>query len=74
MDIGISREHRPRLEHDVYQKSDVFSFDDAEGEGIHLVLNQHLNRLEPNEWHLHQDLVLGLGLMKWTPFSGPPPK
>lgn len=59
-----SRDHRPSIDDGVYRSSDVCTLDENDGVGIHLVLYQHLNRLESDEWYLHQDLVLGLGLKR----------
>src|SRR2546429_663699 len=32
--------------------------------GEHLVLSQHFNSVDPNQWHLSQDLVVTLGLKR----------
>lgn len=63
MDIGISHAHSFNYLHGEYTESDKFETDDFKG--IHLVLNQSFdNNYDDNEWHLHQDLVLNLGLKR----------
>lgn len=62
-DIGIRQIHRSSFRDDEYITSDIFHKDDFEG--VNLVLNQSFdNHLDCNEWHLHQDLVLSLGLKR----------
>lgn len=63
MELGNHRNHRPRVE-DAYVRSDAYMLDETGTEGFHLVLDQHLNRSEIDEWHLNQDVVLGLGLIR----------
>ena len=63
-EVGIGHDHRPFIENGVFVPSDAYVPASKRYEGVHLVLDQHLNRDEPNEWHLHQDLVLGLGLKR----------
>lgn len=63
MDIGISHAHSFNYIHGEYSESDKFESDDFKG--IHLVLNQSFdNNYDNHEWHLHQDLVLNLGLKR----------
>jgi hypothetical protein len=45
MEIGNSHQHRPHSQNDSYQPADAFTLPDDKSEGIHLVLYQHLNRL-----------------------------
>jgi hypothetical protein len=48
--------------------ADVYCNNDFEG--INLVLNQSFdNNLDCNEWHLHQDLVISLGLKRKETFG-----
>ncbi len=63
MELGNSRSHCPRVE-DSYFRSDAYKLDEQGAEGVHLVLHQRLNRLEIDEWHLNQDMVLGLSLKR----------
>ena len=60
-DVGISHTHSCSFHDDKYVPADVYYNDDLEG--VNLVLNQSFdNNLDCNEWHLHQDLVISLGL------------
>ena len=62
-DVGISRTHSCSFHDDKYVPADVYYNDDLEG--VNLVLNQSFdNNLDCNEWHLHQDLVISLGLKR----------
>jgi hypothetical protein len=63
-DIGISHNHSGFYDNGKYINADVFQ--DYEGEylGIHLVLDQHFNSIDPGEWHLNQDFVTALGLKR----------
>jgi len=62
-DIGISHTHGLNYIGGEYSQSDKYKRDDFEG--IHLVLNQSYdNNYDNNEWHLHQDLVISLGLKR----------
>lgn len=62
-DIGISHTHNCSFHGDKYMPADVYYNNDFEG--INLVLNQSFdNNLDCNEWHLHQDLVISLGLKR----------
>ena len=64
MDVGISNEHAPHIDEQIYVPSDVEQEYTGEVIGVHLVLNQRANQNEVNEWHLHQDLVIALGLKR----------
>ena len=60
-DLGILHTHSSSFQDDKYVPADVYHNNDFEG--INLVLNQNFdNNLDCNEWHLHQDLVISLGL------------
>lgn len=62
-DVGISHAHCFNYLHGEYSECDKFKSDNFQG--IHLVLNQNFdNNFDNNEWHLHQDLVLNLGLKR----------
>jgi hypothetical protein len=62
-DVGISHAHCFNYLHKKYSQSDIYEGDDFQG--IHLVLNQSFdNNYDNNEWHLHQDLVINLGLLR----------
>lgn len=64
MDVGISNNHAPHIDEQKYVPSDIEQEYAGEVTGVHLVLNQRANRNEVNEWHLHQDLVIALGLKR----------
>ncbi len=62
-DIGINSFHRGRVADNVYEPSDIFQSESFNA--INLVLNQHFNSYtDSDEWHLHQDLVVTLGLKR----------
>jgi hypothetical protein len=63
-DVGISRDQAPYVEDGRYIPSDTYLAYHGETTGIWLVLEQRSNGLERREWHLHQDLVIGLGLLR----------
>lgn len=63
-DIGILHHHRGYVEDGEYIPADVY-YNSSDGlRGIHLVLDQGFNLEECSEWHLHQDLVVTLGLKR----------
>lgn len=64
MDIGISHHHRGQTEGSEYLPCDVYELGEEGIVGIHLVLDQYHNRLDGEEWHLHQDLVTALKLKR----------
>jgi len=63
-DIGISHEHSGYVDNGVYTPADIYKKYDGELDGIHLVLDQMSYDKSPNVWHLNQDLVLTLGLIR----------
>jgi hypothetical protein len=64
MDVGISHEHGAYVQDHKYHPSDIYEDYHDEFNGIHLVLEQRANSIEIKEWHLHQDLVIALGLKR----------
>lgn len=60
MDIGISHNHSGAVQDGKYIPADFL--EDGGVSGVHLVLDQRGNKLDPSVWHLHQDLVITLGL------------
>lgn len=64
MDIGISHEHSGWAEDGVYTPAELYKDYGGEFEGTHLVLDQRTDDGGPNIWHLNQDLVLTLGLIR----------
>ena len=63
-DIGIRHQHSGYLEDGEYISADVYNNHRNELSGIHLVLDQFFNSVDTSEWHLHQDLVVTLGLKR----------
>ena len=64
MDIGLRHEHGPWTRPDAYTASDLVDLDGEGNFGVALVLAQRGNTDEPQEWHLHQDLVIALRLKR----------
>lgn len=63
MDIGIRHAHCFNYLYGEYSQSDMYESDTFKG--THLVLNQSFdNNYDNQEWHLHQDLVINLGLKR----------
>lgn len=63
IDIGIINNQRSLLRDDIYISSDLYKGESIDG--INLVLCQSFdNNTDVNEWHLHQDLVIALGLKR----------
>ena len=63
MDVGISHDHCFNYLHGEYSESD--KLENPDYEGVHLVLSQNFdNTHDHHEWHLHQDLVINLGLKR----------
>ncbi|NOZ46373.1 MAG: hypothetical protein GXO79_06285 [Chlorobi bacterium] len=63
MDVGISHSHSFNYLHGEYLQSEMF--ENSDFQGIYLVINQSFdNNYDSNEWHLHQDLVINLGLKR----------
>lgn len=62
-DVGIRHTHSCSFRDDKYMPADVYYNDVLEG--VNLILNQSFdNNLDCSEWHLHQDLVISLGLKR----------
>jgi hypothetical protein len=62
--IGLRREHQPFFQDGHYIPADEFTGNEPGLSGIALVLAQRGNRAEPTEWHLHQDFVIALRLIR----------
>lgn len=63
-DIGIGRNHGVWATEDYYKTVDKYQQYDKADLGTNLVLVQNFESDDPNEWHLSQDLVFALGLMR----------
>lgn len=62
-DIGINHTHSCSFIDDKYIPVDIYQNENLEGRN--LVLDQNFdNNIDCNEWHLHQDLVISLGLKR----------
>ena len=61
-DIAIAHSHAGVIQDGRYIPADVF--EDRDVTGICLVLEQRGTKLDPSEWHLHQDFVITLGLKR----------
>jgi hypothetical protein len=66
--LGISYCHVPSFRSGVYVPCDIYEERSLELRGISLVLDQRTSSDEIPEWHLHQDLVISLGLMREDDF------
>jgi hypothetical protein len=64
MDVGISHEHGACVDSGRYIPSDIYEVTRGRQLGLALVLEQRLNRDEHPVWHLHQDVVLALHLLR----------
>lgn len=64
-DIGIIPIHNSSFEDGQYLSADIYNSRDNDFSGTNLILNQSFdNNYDINEWHLHQDLVISLGLKR----------
>ncbi len=63
-DVGTARSHSSYVEEGQYVPADVFVMGTEALPAVPLVLEQRGNRENPNQWHLHQDLVIALGLIR----------
>jgi hypothetical protein len=63
-DIGISHCHSGYVQDNEYTPSHIYKGYDNKIIGECLVLEQHINSKENNEWHLSQDFVIALGLKR----------
>ena len=62
-DIGISHSQGLNYVFGKYSQAEIYESDNFKG--IHLVLDQTFdNNFDNHEWHLHQDLVISLGLKR----------
>jgi len=64
MDVGISSNHAGYSDDATYQQSDVYHHHGFEWTGLNLVLDQLIEDGGPGVWHLHQDIIVTLGLRK----------
>jgi len=62
--IGIKNYHSGFYDNGKYYPVDIYEDYRNKFECIYLVLNQQLISEHPNVWHLHQDIVITLGLQR----------
>jgi hypothetical protein len=62
--LGLGQDHKGYFDDEQYIPSDMYRCEERGFDGLNLVLEQHFNLSEFNEWHLHQDLVIALGLKR----------
>ena len=69
-DIGVGHTHFGCVEKDTYVAADTYEDHRHTVRGLHLVLDQDGDGIHPSIWHLHQDLIVTLGLRRegdvWT--------
>ncbi|WP_414831783.1 hypothetical protein [Afifella sp. YEN Y35] len=63
-DIGLIYEHRSHAYRNSYKPADVYQYDEEQDLGISLVIPQHFSDETPPEWHLHQDFIISLDLLR----------
>ena len=64
IEIGVLHEHNVYVQDGRYHASDRYERLSGQLIGIPLVLEQRLTQAETLVWHLHQDLVIALGLLR----------
>jgi hypothetical protein len=62
--IGVSHEHGVWAAKDFYKPADIYWLNENESLGFELALIQSFDGAEPRQWHLNQDLVFALGLLR----------
>lgn len=62
--LGLDHQHAGYIEEGRYIASDIYEHHRNGLIGLHLVLNQRGTSDDRREWHLHQDLVVTLGLKR----------
>lgn len=63
-DIGLMHGQGPWASENLYKPTDIYQRRDGEDLGVELVLVQHFDGGEPDIWHLNQDLVFALNLLR----------
>lgn len=64
MEIGLRHSQGVWASSDYYKPAEVYQYEDKVDLGIDLVLVQTFDADVPNIWHLNQDLVFALGLLR----------
>jgi hypothetical protein len=63
-DIGIGNDQRIWATREYYKPAEVYQERDKVDLGVNLVLSQSFETDDPSEWHLNQDVVFALGLLR----------
>jgi hypothetical protein len=63
-DIGVSHEQGVWTEPGFYKSAETYWYNKNEELGIELAMVQHFDGAEPRQWHLNQDLIFALGLLR----------
>jgi hypothetical protein len=63
-EIGIIHDQRIWATKEFYKPAEVYQYNETASLGIELAMIQSLGRAEPAQWHLNQDLVFALGLLR----------
>ncbi|MGH7096502.1 MAG: hypothetical protein ACREE4_02440 [Stellaceae bacterium] len=63
-EIGIGHQHGVIASKEGYTPAEVYQYRDDDDLGIELVLEQSFDGAAPRVWHLNQDLVMALGLLR----------
>jgi hypothetical protein len=63
IDVGSSPGHKPCVDASGYCPADRYQLPDQSGEAIHLVLQNSITGPHHDNWIIHPDLILGLGLI-----------
>jgi hypothetical protein len=63
-DIGISHQQGIWATKEFYKPAEIFRYNANEDFGVELAMIQHFDGAEPRQWHLNQDLVFALGLLR----------
>jgi hypothetical protein len=64
MDLGLIHSPGPYAFKDSYKPCDIYQRNDKEDLGINLVFHQSVGGGRPPVWHLSQDLIMALGLIR----------
>jgi hypothetical protein len=63
-EIGIGYRHGVLASNERYTPAEVYQYRDGDDLGIELVLEQGFEGAAPPVWHINQDLVMALGLLR----------
>jgi hypothetical protein len=63
-DIGLMHEQGVWATKEFYKPAEVYQYNTNENLGVELAMIQHFDGAEPRQWHLNQDLIFALGLLR----------